>query len=198
MRDVAIKEIIARLNMTGISLTKMKALDFFAREGDWQTQYYANRVAEIHAWELDPTFEGKLKENLPTNAKIAIGDSHVMAKSCKEKFDLIVLDNPQGCYGSYCEHFDALPLALKLLKEEGIVIFNVKYKPFDYEDKKEWQRRRNKFYGVDSSFLTMDFIDHFYKNYLMSEGFDTLNHFSVNRPQEEGLSAYVSILRKHL
>lgn len=196
MRDIAIREIIRRLLDVGTKLHEMKALDFFAREGDWQTCYYSKYVKQVYAWEIEPLFEKKLKENLPPTAKVTIGDSHILANNCSEKFDLIVLDNPQGCYGSYCEHFDALPLALHLLMNESIVIINVKYEPFDYENKLEWQKRRNEFYGTDASFLSDEFIDQFYTCYFKKQGYDVEHHFSVKRPQEKGLKACVFKLRK--
>lgn len=199
MRDVAIKEIVNVMQQKGVEFSKIRALDFFAREGDWQTFYYANLVSEIHAWEIDPTCEESLRNNLPLGAKIVIGDSHELAKSCNEKFDMIVLDNPQGCYGTgYCEHFDALGVIFPLLSDRSLLIFNVKVKPFNYEDKLEWQRRRNEFYGKDASELDVYFIHEFYESLLKTHGFDVEFSFVTERPHEEGLVAYAAkLLRMH-
>ena len=197
MRDVAIKKIVSRLSENKIDLSSMKALDFFAREGDWQTAYYANLVAEIHAWEINPLFESSLRSNLPSNAKIVIGDSHSLASTCTEKFDLIVLDNPQGCYGeSYCEHFESLDAVIPLLNDSSILILNVKTKPFNYEDKHEWRQRRNQYYGQDAIELKEDFVLSFYERLLRERGFSTEFSFMEKRPQEEGLSALTMKLTK--
>ena len=193
MRDVAIKSIVRDLQERGVDLGNMTALDFFAREGDWQTSYYANLVSKIHAWEIDPNFEVSLRKNLPSNAEIKIGDSYEHARECREKFDLIVLDNPQGCFGrDYCEHFEAIPVILPLLKDVCILIFNVKSKPFNYEDKAEWRKKRDDFYGVDATELSEEFIHNFYKDYFHELGYLVEFSFLTKRPQEEGLSAYTA------
>ena len=175
----------------------MNALDFFAREGDWQTYHVANKVAKIHAWEIDPRFEGNLRSNLPNNASIVIGDSFETLKTNTEIFNLIVLDNPQGCFGNgYCEHFEALPAVLPHLSDEGVVIFNVKVEPFNYEDKHEWQQRRNSFYGVDGARLDIDFVFKFYAEFFHTMGYREDVVFWEVRPQETGLYQYASVLTR--
>ncbi len=197
MRDVAIKKICSKLvSHYNIKLEDKIALDFFAREADWQTQYYAERVKQVYAWEIEPKHEKGLKENLPNSAKITIGDSHILAKDFSPRgfFDIIVLDNPQGCYGKdnvYCEHFDALTPSADLLKDSGgLLIFNVKTKPFNYENNHRWQKRRNDFYNLeDCSNLSEDFVFKFYKDYFQKLGYETNLAFMQSRPQETGLSA---------
>jgi histidinol phosphatase-like enzyme len=85
--DTAIKKILSHLEDDGVSLKELTALDFFAREGDWQTHQVAKKVSKIHAWEIDSKFEKKLRDNLPSNAEIVIGDSFETSKSNKEIFD---------------------------------------------------------------------------------------------------------------
>jgi hypothetical protein len=44
------------------------------------------------------------------------------------KYDFIVVDNPQNCYGpklKYCEHFEVIPKIARLLDKEGIIIFDI-------------------------------------------------------------------------
>ena len=201
MRDSAIKRAIDLLeNDYKVDLSKFVALDMFARDATWQTKHYASKVKKIHAWEVDRSFQNDLVANLPSNAEVCIGDSHELIRQESEIFDLAVLDNPQGCYGAnneYSEHFDALPLVTEKLADESIVIFNVKSKPFNYEDKKEWQNRRNEFYQLeDSSDLSLDFVHRFYRNYFDRKGFDTGFCFSLIRPQESGLYMFVYQLKK--
>ena len=193
MTDVAIRNIVKHLDSRGIELGTMVALDFFAREGSWQTMHYAEKVKKLYAWEINPDFENSLKNNLPSGSQISIGDSFEIAKTTKEKFDLIVLDNPQGCFGkSYCEHFDALPAALELMSNEGVIIFNIKTQPYNYENNVPWQKRRNEFYGIESSNLEKDFIFNFYNTYISRLGFEVKFSFWEPRPQENNLYAYVA------
>jgi len=198
VRDIAIKKICSKLiDRYHINLDDKTALDFFAREGDWQTSYYANKIKKIYAWEINPRHEQNLKQNLPENADVTIGDSFVLAKQNNIFFDMVVLDNPQGCYGKnkmYCEHFEALELSLDLLKNSGaLLIFNVKAQPFNYADNKQWQKRRNDFYSLgDCSCLSKEFIFSFYENYFNIRGYVTKFAFIETRPQEPGLYAFVT------
>lgn len=202
MRDVAIKSICNKLiKQHNINLSEVVALDFYARGGDWQTQYYASQVKKIYAWEIESQFESQLKQNLPSSAEIKIGNSFELASSKESFFDMVVLDNPQGCYGNkneYCEHFESLPLALNLLKESGgIIVFNVKATPWSYDDKKEWQFRRNSFYNLkDSSSLSEEFLFNFYKDFFHTRGYETVFSFWDKRPQEDGLYAFTVQLTK--
>ncbi len=201
MRSTAIEKIISYLESylesKDMPLSSMIALDFFAREGDWQTFYYAQKVLCVHAWEIDPKFEANLRKNLPSNSQITIGDSFEIIKNNSQKFDMVVLDNPQGCFGqNKCEHFDALPLILDHVSNDCIIIFNVKTEPFDYEDKIEWKKRRNEFYGIEASNLKKDFIFKFYKEFFKIRGFDTIFSFLEPRPQEDHLYSFAVILKR--
>lgn len=197
MKELGIKSVIDELRKRNVHLEKMKALDFFAREGDWQTKYYADLVDSIDAWEIDPKFENKLRENLP-QAKITIGDSHELARKSNSKYDIIVLDNPQSCYGNYCEHFDALESVLPLLSKRGIIIFNVKTVPFNYENNLSWKSKRNSFYGRDASSLDNEFLEKFYKDFFHKKKLQTEFFFYKERPQEFSLYSYVfSLVREN-
>jgi len=200
--NVAIKKICSKLvNHYNVKLEDKVALDFFAREGDWQTQHYADKVKKIYAWEINPKHEHDLKRNLPENADITIGNSFILAKQNNNFFDMVVLDNPQGCYGEnkmYCEHFEALELSLNLLKSSGgLLIFNVKTEPFNYSDKKQWQKRRNDFYSLeDCSRLSKGFVFDFYENYFNMRGYITKFAFMEIRPQESGLYAFTTQIER--
>jgi hypothetical protein len=169
----------------GIGLRDLIALEFFAREGDWQTQSYANQVKELHAWEIDPFFKPKLEKNLP-NAQIRIGDSFLIAQEeiYKEKFDFIVFDNPQNIYGRYCEHFEALSLIAGLLRSQGVVIFNVNLAPFDYDKFPLWKKRRSDFYLSDVSAVNPQFFFDFYDKFFSLHGFDVKFKFEEKRNDE--------------
>jgi hypothetical protein len=176
------RRVCARLSALGIDLASRDALEFFAREGDWQTVSYAREVARLDVWEIDPGFESALRENLP-RARVRIGNSFELAaeEEFAGQFDFIVFDNPQGIFGEkdrYCEHFEALETVPRLMKPEAVVIFNVNREPFDYERFPAWQLRRNRFYARDqTSRLDEGFLMDFYRRYFEARGIEVRQAF---------------------
>ena len=174
-----------RLEQMGEPLSNYNALEFFARTGDWQTKVYYKKIKSLCAWEIDPEYEIKLRNNFP-EAEVIIGDSYQTAK--KEyfhgRFEFIVFDNPQNIFGKYCEHFEALPLVKRLISNKGVVIFNVNLNPFDYENNYEWAIRRSNYYGQDASLLDIDFVFDFYKNKFEEMGLVIRFMFEQQRNKE--------------
>lgn len=179
------KRIIRKLSDRDINLEDMNALEFFARDGEWQTKSYGYKVKSLSLWEIDPKFLIKLKENFP-DGEIMIGNSFELAhgNSYKNKFDLIVFDNPQGIYGGYCEHFEALELTPLLLSQEGLVIFNVNKNPFDYDKHPIWAQKRRDYYGKNAIDLETDFLLKFYKERFNELSFDVNFSFEEKRNEE--------------
>ena len=186
VRSQAMKKVVRMLKFKGVDLSKMNALEIFAREGDWQTLSYADKVASLEAWEIDPSFKKGLVKNLP-NAKIRITDSikEISKKSNFSKYDFIVVDNPQYCYGpklKYCEHFSVIPKIAKLLNHKGIIIFNINRQPFGFDKLPLWQKRRAEFYGIkDTSKISVNWLLDFYKKLFMKFGYKTTIKFNVSR-----------------
>lgn len=180
-------KLMSRLKMMGINIGRLKALEFFARKGNWHTLSYSDKVSSISAWEIDSKFENDLIKNIPYSS-IRIGNSFELAKESKysNSFDLIVFDNPQGVYGEYCEHFECLNLIPNLIfKNGGVVIFNINKNPFNYDTDSIWAKKRNKFYGLhDSSHLEVDFLLNFYRNKFKDLGFKTIFSFEQKRNEE--------------
>jgi len=190
MRGQAMKLIVKQLESLGYDLTNYRALEFFAREGDWQTQIFYKKVAWLDAWEIDQSYEEKLRKNLPA-ASVKIGNSFILSKELEFQnvFDLIVLDNPQNIYGEYCEHFEALNLIPNLMKSQAILIFNVNRKPFNIDQSPKWKEKRLSFYGRDSSNLTINFLIEFYSKF-----FKNLNltvNFSFDMQRNEDYLSYL-------
>jgi len=188
MRGEAMAKVCARLKARGVNMRKFSALDFFAREGDWQTAVYAREVGAIEVWEINSKFLPGLQRNLP-GSTVRIVDSYVFGMQTKDRFDFVVLDNPQATFGpdgNYCEHFEALPVALRLLKPSAFLIFNLNWAPFNFESKIEWQRHRAEFYGVkDTSYLSLDqFLLPFYECYFKNRGFKVVEKFAQPRNDE--------------
>ena len=148
----------------GEPLEDYRALEFFARTGEWQTIAYAGSVKRLTAWEIDSGFEAELRRNLP-RAEVIIGNSFELSLENRFSgaFEFIVIDNPQSIFEGYCEHFEALPLVPRLLSAAGgVVIFNINRRPFNYEQLPDWQKRRTDYYGRDAVSLGVDFLLDFY------------------------------------
>lgn len=184
----AMAKICERVKSQGVDMRILSALDFFAREGDWQTIVYAQEVGLIEAWEICPEFLPGLRRNLP-GATVRIVNSYDYGALTSDRYDFVVLDNPQAIFGnddSYCEHFEALPVALRLLKPDAFLIFNLNWAPFNFKSQSEWQKRRAEFYGVeDTSFLSLEeFLLPFYQRYFEERGFKVLECFAQPRNDE--------------
>lgn len=188
MRGEAMARICVRLKSEGVDMRQLSALDFFAREGDWQTVVYAREAGAIEAWEISPECLPGLQRNLP-GAVVRIVDSYAYAAQTTDRFDFVVLDNPQATFGPegrYCEHFEALPAALRLLRPGAFLIFNLNRAPFNFKAHPEWQRRRTEFYGVtDTASLSLEgFLLPFYQRYFEARGFKVIQGFVQPRNDE--------------
>lgn len=202
MYGEAMKRIVSRLkNEYNFPVATSTAVDFFAREGGWQTIAFANEVDKICAWEIDAQFLPNLKANLPQTAEITIGDSYGLAKKTENqhRFDFIVFDNPQGIFGDgKCEHFEALSLIPTLAKERSVVIFNVNIQPFNYDQHPEWADRRAQYYEQNAEILNLDFVLDFYKSKLKETGFEVNIIFAENRAPANYLYSIVCLCKKLL
>ena len=188
MRGEAMVRICSRLQSEGVNMRALAAVDFFAREGDWQTVVYAREVGSIEAWELNPEYLPGLQRSLP-GATVRIVDSYAYGAQTTDRFDFVVLDNPQATYGPegrYCEHFEALPIALRLLRPGAFLIFNINWAPFNFEAHPEWRRRRSNFYGVDDTarLSPEHFLLPFYRQYFETSGYQVLQDFVEPRNDE--------------
>lgn len=155
-------------------------LEMFARDGSWHTAELASFCDTFRCWEIDGSYLDDLRRNIPA-AEIRRVDSIRYAKSCRERFGLISIDSPQGTYGSYCEHFEALPAAIGLIGETCVLTFDVNTFPYvdlrkrigncgglpNYED---WFARRKAFYGRPASKLSIEFAQRFYRAYFAERG----------------------------
>lgn len=192
--------VCTHLETLGIDLGSCRALEFFAREGDWHTTVYASKVARLDAWEIDAGFEEALRRNLP-GAYIRIGDSFALAERPEfaGTFDLVVYDNPQKFFGRddrYCEHFEAIDTLRNLMRPQGIVILNVNMAPFDYDAAVRWQKRRNEFYQVEDTVkLEEKFVLDFYRRHFRSQRMTTCHAFIEPR-YNSPIQYFTAVLEK--
>ncbi|HLM75437.1 MAG TPA: hypothetical protein VK459_22145 [Polyangiaceae bacterium] len=120
--------IMDELSARGFALDHMAALEPFGREGRWHTMDYADRVASLTVWELDPAMEPGLRRNLP-NAARKITDAYAEIRQTDGTFDLIVVDAPTMPHGDFCEHFDFVPLVFRVARDPFVLIVNVVTRP---------------------------------------------------------------------
>ena len=190
-RNQGLIKIISHFEKSGYDFSNKRAVDFFAREGDWQTSILADKVCEITAFEIEEKYLNSLKKNLPNNAIIRIKDSIKSICEVKQNYDIIILDNPMGCFGEsgeYCEHFDIIEKTFNIMNSKCLLIFNVKTKPYNFNNNEKWKKRRNNFYGVsDSSNLSIEFFKDFYFNMIKENKRNIDGYLIVNRPQESHL-----------
>lgn len=195
------RRVIKKLKSDGVDLSMRRALEFFAREGNWQTVSYAKEVAALDAWEIDPQFEPALRKNLP-EANVRIGNSFELAKKSefRKAFDFIVIDNPQGIFGDrnqYCEHFEVLDLLPGLIKGEAVVIFDINRAPFNYLRFPEWRQRREKFYKRErTAKLGLDFLSEHYRRYFAKLGLKVVDLFFEIRHEDHFVYCVTRLVRK--
>lgn len=184
------KQILPILEEKGETLTELRALEMFGRDGSWQTAVFAPRVKSIDIWEVDPIFEADLRQNIPY-ATIKITDSikELQNPAHAGQYDFVVADNPQNCYGEareYAEHFDLFPEVLQLLGQTGIFIFNLNKQPFNADAFTDWAARRKAFYQTDEAMsLTIPWALQFYTSLFEREGFTVDYSFSQSRQDLE-------------
>lgn len=198
----AMKRIVDRLKTEcSIPISNATAVDFFARDGGWQTVAFAAEVGSVCAWEIDPQYLPALEANLPKGSEITLGNSYEIAlrPENKSRFDFIVIDNPQGIFGdAKCEHFEALPLVSHLAKQTAVLIFNVNIQPFNYDQHPAWAARRIEYYGRESAQLSMDFVLDFYRKKLNELGFSIQQLFAENRAPADYLYSISAVVENNI
>ena len=185
-RGPGMAELCEALENSGFPLSKAHAVEVFARQGDWHTLDYYRKVASLEAWEIDGSHLPSLKRNLPT-AVVKQVDSvhHIRLVENADSSDLVVIDNPQNTFGEndeYCEHFDVVDPAVKMLRSGGVLVFNVNIEPFDYEKFPLWERRREDFYDTKATAkMTLEELAGFYKRRFESTGRTVMSQFYAFR-----------------
>jgi len=144
-------------------------LDAFARNGELTVANYLPHVQKenLECWELGDEHTDAL--NALTD-RVVIGCSYETATQYPpgQQFDMVVVDTPQGVHHDYqmremTEHFDFLPLAAGLLKDEAVLVLYVNKHPYDkdevgshgYDEYREynygkWMDARAAFYGTET------------------------------------------------
>lgn len=191
MTDIRVDEdsmrlVIEELRRRGEDLSQMKALDMFGGDGLRETVYWGNNVKDLEIWEFMPHYKEGLRKLFP-KAMIKIVDSYQEVLTRKDKFDLIVVDNPTcKCVGGHHEHFDIFPYIFNLCREGTILILDVipvMIKAFDkkqtyYHGFRGWLERsehlsiRGRFYkSFTPDNMTRDWVTWIYEKRCEEVGF---------------------------
>jgi len=163
-----------------------EALDMFARDGALTVSQYAYKVKHLDVWELSEVHEKALEGFRPRDIKI--GCSYKTMEACQSKYDLVVVDTPQGLHhdwqhGVRIEHFDVLPHLGKILKDRAVIVLYVNKSPYnkdevgsqgydeyDEYDYKKWMQARQGFYDYDPLNLTEEAAMRAYRKVLAMQG----------------------------
>lgn len=141
------------------------ALDAFARNGQLTVSAYSEWVDSFDCWELSPEHERDL---LKLGAMdVRIGCSYAQAQVSDQRYNLVVIDTPQGVHRSAdgfdrVEHFKFLDMVYsRLIGTRAVIVLYVNREPYNrnvvgehgydkYEeyDFDRWMEARKKFYGM--------------------------------------------------
>ena len=123
--------------LTGFyDLSDAVALDMFARNGQLTVSKYADKVREVDAWELSAEHREALFAISDKVENVTIGCSYLGALTARRRYDMIVIDSPQGAHRDFSgsirfEHFYALQQLKRLAKDRCIVVLYVNKEPYN-------------------------------------------------------------------
>jgi hypothetical protein len=201
------------------ALAEAQVLEAFARDGAITVSSYVpflkNPKKQLECWELNPDHEYRL---LQYTDKVKIVESYQFMLDAiiqGRSWDLIIIDIPQGLHSSsdreiHAEHFDFLPLALRALNDEGVVVFNLNRKPYNRDEKgshgydeyaeynyQTWMQKREQFYGCVSH--REEVLLGVYRQLAYDAGY-VVKSFTVvpALPNVDGMEIYTSTVAMHL
>lgn len=164
-------------------------LEVYAYTGEYHTLDYVKYVNQLDIWEIDPSLEIHLKNNLP-RANVKITDSYTEIQTTDRIFDTIIIDNPRGIFGDHnkCEHFEIIKDCFHKLVDKSVLITHIipdisvsKYNTPPETILKHIERRKL-FYthesGISISFLHFETV---YKRIAYENGYITKHIYFVKR-----------------
>jgi len=184
----SMQKIFRELARRGVDTSRMRALEVYGAKGELHTQDYARQVGSLEVWESKAELEPDLRRNLP-GAMVRIVDSYRQIRETREKFDLVVVDNPAFTHDGHVEHFDLFPHVLRILRTPGVLIVNVLptagpslRSRFPSLFNNLHLRRREEFYGAsDPGDISWERILGAYQSFLAAEGLNLDWHFIQHR-----------------
>lgn len=182
--------------------TTWEVLDAFARNGQLTVPNYMHKVMNrIDMWELGAEHLPALKDlqsQMEAAGSITIGDSYSLAAHCRRKYDMVVIDTPQGLHHDsigavHVEHFDFLTTTLQcLLKDRGVVVLYCNHSPYNKEvvgsqgydeyaeyDFEKWMAARRQFYHAEPIGLSEWAMLRAYSKRVERLGFGVVQSFMI-------------------
>lgn len=172
-----------------------EALDMFARDGALTVSCYAYKVQNLDVWELMGVHEKALRNFRPRD--LVIGCTYQTLESCDRKYDLVVIDTPQGIHHDHqhvphVEHFDVMRQVGRILKDRALIVLYVNKRPYnrdevgdhgydqyDEYDFKKWMQARQEFYDYDPQNLTEERAMAAYRRVLGAQGLSVKSQLTV-------------------
>lgn len=185
------RSVCREISRRGFPLSQSRALEVFGKDGRFHTLDYSKYVKSLEIWELNPRYEPDLR-NLFPEAAVRIVDSYDQVKESRNRFDLIVIDNPLCNYGPdgrYVEHFDLFPDIWRICSDSVVFIVNV-IPSVDSDVLQVWPNlynarhleRRREFYGTaQPDVIPIEDMVATYAAGARREGFDIRWHFDRRR-----------------
>ncbi len=172
------QQLFRQLRRRGVQLEDLTALEVFGGTGRLHTKDYARQVRRLEIWEIDPTNVDKLRQAFP-GAETKCTDSYEEMGRTAKKYELIVVDNPEGAHGQHYEHYDMFPAILSLAADSAVVIIDVRpghgsdsQDPWDTFDEVHLARRRG-FYRTDHpERIAFDEMMRVYEDLIRVSGFE--------------------------
>lgn len=140
-------KIMKRLEKLKFNLESYRALEVFGSYGLHHTQDIYASVKTVDIWEFEEDCESFLNKFYPGSI-VKITDSYKQVQKEKNRYDIVVVDNPTKDVGIHYEHFDFFPSIFNLLNEQAVLILNVVPKVGNASDKR--LESRAKFYSTDN------------------------------------------------
>lgn len=155
LRLSSMHQVLRELRKRNVRLKDLHALEIFGGSGGFHTKDYATHVSTLDIWEIEPKYEGILRQNFPL-AEVMLTNSYKEIENTHKKYSLIIVDNPMSTLGDYCEHFDLFPAIFRVAMDSTVLILNVipeisdaSLKKFPYLFNPSQLERRRSFYQTN-------------------------------------------------
>lgn len=176
-----------------------RGLELFCGRGTMFTRHLAAMVDTLVGVDIDQSCQEDFLAAAPRSIFLQ-GDSVKVASSGllgARQFGLVSVDNPLGVFGTYCEHFELLPMLPALLAPGGCVVLNLVTEPYDADNPKlkPWFARRAAFYGVsDPACVSLETFDRFYRERLTALGLTLRDMIILCREADNGVPYFHSLI----
>ena len=202
--DAALTEIFEWLEAREVRPADLHGLELFAGDGRRQVEHYADRLASVELWEIDPECSRVLQARYPLARVRTVDSIHALAtEDDLDRYDFVAVDNPLTIFGPdgrYCEHFEVLPHLHRVLAPRAVVLLDLVPRPYGARQQPEWMARRSAFYGIeDAEDVDVDVMMRHYTDHFDRAGWSTRHSTAVCREYDAGRDYfwYAALVLEH-